>query len=152
MIFQTRENKEKTLCSILGEGTNDEERAMYWILSEFWIHCLDCCSILDTVWLLQCRVHQLPAPHRKSRQPDGRKRSDRPGIRVPQYARHIHPHADLHFRIQEREGGPYPPQPAVSSISQCRPPLACAAVHHPRLFPMLFPQSSRACFTQPMTP
>ncbi len=30
------------MCSILGEGANDKERAMYLILCEFSRQCLDC--------------------------------------------------------------------------------------------------------------
>ena len=31
----TRDNKAHKMTSILGEGTNDRERAMYWILGKF---------------------------------------------------------------------------------------------------------------------
>ncbi len=34
IIFQTRDNKEHKMTSILGEGTNEREQAMYWILGE----------------------------------------------------------------------------------------------------------------------
>ena len=44
-------------------------------LVPFWIHCLDClCCILDTVCLVWCREHQLPAQHHKPSQHHGRKR------------------------------------------------------------------------------
>jgi hypothetical protein len=40
VIFQTRDNKEHKVTSIIGEGANKKERAMYWILSEFLSHTL----------------------------------------------------------------------------------------------------------------
>ena len=36
VIFQTRENKEKKLSSIVGEGVSDEERTLYWILGKLY--------------------------------------------------------------------------------------------------------------------
>jgi hypothetical protein len=35
VIFQTKDNKEKKVTSILGEGVNENERAMYWILMSY---------------------------------------------------------------------------------------------------------------------
>ena len=40
ILFQTRDNKEHTMTSILGEGKNERERAMYWILGKFLTHSL----------------------------------------------------------------------------------------------------------------
>jgi hypothetical protein len=40
IFFQTRDNKGHKMTSILGEGTNERERAMYWILGELLITTL----------------------------------------------------------------------------------------------------------------
>ena len=34
-IFQTKDNKEKKVTSILGESVNENERAMYWTLMSY---------------------------------------------------------------------------------------------------------------------
>jgi len=35
VIFQTKDNKEKKVTSILGKGVNENKRAMYWILMSY---------------------------------------------------------------------------------------------------------------------
>jgi hypothetical protein len=40
VIFQSKDDKDTKKTSIVGEGTSDEERAMYWILSKFLSHSL----------------------------------------------------------------------------------------------------------------
>ena len=47
VIFQTKDDKDKKRASIVGEGTNDKERALYWILSEISSLLLPCCSFND---------------------------------------------------------------------------------------------------------
>ena len=35
VIFQTKDNKEKKVTSILGKGVNENGHAMYWILMSY---------------------------------------------------------------------------------------------------------------------
>ena len=35
VIFQTKDNKEKKVTSILGEGVTENKRAMYWTLMSY---------------------------------------------------------------------------------------------------------------------
>ncbi len=53
IIFQTRDNKQHKMTSFLGEGTNEREQAMYWILGELFSNPLAHVSINDSA--LWCR-------------------------------------------------------------------------------------------------
>ena len=58
IIFQTKDNKEKKVTSILGEGGNENERAMYWILGELLSHTLAHFPIIDPAWWCRkCWLH-----------------------------------------------------------------------------------------------
>jgi hypothetical protein len=46
VIFQTKDDKSKKRASILGEGTNDRERALYWILGEMSSPLLSSCALI----------------------------------------------------------------------------------------------------------
>jgi hypothetical protein len=66
IVFQTRDNKEHKMASILGEGTNDRERAMYWILGELLSNTLAHFSINDPA--LWCRKYWLLARRHQPRE------------------------------------------------------------------------------------
>jgi hypothetical protein len=67
IVFQTRDNKEHKMTSILGEGSNERERAMYWILGELLSnHTLAHFSIHDPA--LWSRKYWLLAPQHQPRQ------------------------------------------------------------------------------------
>lgn len=66
IIFQTRDNKAHKMTSILGEGTNDRERAMYWILGELLSDTLAHFSINDPA--LWCRKYWLLARRHQPRE------------------------------------------------------------------------------------
>ncbi len=55
LIFQGKDDKEAKRISILGEGANDKERAMYWILGKFLEPYPAFHSILDNACMLWCR-------------------------------------------------------------------------------------------------
>jgi hypothetical protein len=62
LIFQSRDDKEAKRFSILGEGANERERAMYWILGNVFSHTLAAVPfILDNACLLWCRESWLLA-------------------------------------------------------------------------------------------
>jgi hypothetical protein len=71
VIFQTKDNKEKKVTSILGGGVNEKERAMYWILGEFLRHTLAHYSVIDPAWWCRkCWLHDQhhePRQHRRGR-------------------------------------------------------------------------------------
>ena len=113
VIFQTKDNKEKKVTSILGEGVNENERAMYWILDELLSHTLAHFSIIDPAWW--CRKCWLHDQHHEPRQYRRRpSRSYQAGVHVFEYGSHVHPRPRLCFsvlgydreRVQESEIGP----------------------------------------------
>ncbi len=71
VIFQGRDDKEAKRISILGEGANERERAMYWILGKFLSHALAAFpSILDNSCLLWCSESWLLAQFSGPPHPD----------------------------------------------------------------------------------
>ncbi len=82
VIFQTRDNKEHKVTSIIGEDLNEREHAMYWILGEFLSHTLaHFFPIIDPAWWCRkCWLHaQRHQPRQYRRRPS---RSYRAGVHL----------------------------------------------------------------------
>jgi hypothetical protein len=150
IIFQTRDNKEHKMTSILGEGTNDREWAMYWILGELLSSTLAHFPIIDpTLWCRKCWLHA--QRHQPRQYCSGPSRSYRAGVHVFESGCHVHPRPRHFFsvygfgweRFQKHEIVPYDVGQTVSSLARFRHSLGSSWMNcrtsPTRLLPMPFP-------------